>query len=94
MLENNNIQVVSKQARHRSTNMLRHMSNIMFDFFEDLPTDLPTYLPTYRPTYISSPICFVATPKHKKTVPGPSFHNLSCACFSVLRIILLTNLSN
>ena len=40
MLENNNIQVVSKQARHRSTNMLRHMSNIMFDFFEDLPTDL------------------------------------------------------
>ena len=32
-------------------------------FFEDLPT----YRPTYRQTYISSPICFVATPKHKKT---------------------------
>jgi len=51
MLENNNIQVVSKQARHRSTNMLRHMSNIMFDFFEDLPTGLPTDLPTDRPIF-------------------------------------------
>ena len=33
----------------------------MFDFFWR-----PTYRQTYRQTYISSPICFVATPKHKK----------------------------
>ena len=31
-----------------------------------LKTYRPTYLPTYLPSYISSPICFVATPKHKK----------------------------
>ena len=43
----------SKQARHRSTNMLRHMSDIMFDFFEDLPTYLPTYRPTIPVLYAS-----------------------------------------
>ena len=47
------IKTVVKQAQHRSTNMLRHMSDIMFDFFEDLPT----YLQTYRPTF---PVLFAS----------------------------------
>ena len=35
---------------------------------------LQTYLPTYLPTYISSPKCFVATPKHKNQ-PDTTFYN-------------------